>query len=124
MEGSLEDPAELLFHQAVLETELLLFPERDRVVRLFAAGSFRTVHSRRIIFPLERFGRSEKRHAVSAGNFVLGPVYLAMATVNRKWLSPEIDAPLFRRAATVVRHRCNVADNGQVETNCLERTNG
>src|SRR6476659_974346 len=56
LEGSLEDPAELLFHQAVLETELLFFPERDRVVRLFAAGSFRTVHSRRIVLPLERFG--------------------------------------------------------------------
>src|SRR5678816_2134214 len=72
LEGSLEDSAKLLFHQAVLETKLLLFAERDCVVRLFAAGSFGTVHSRRIVLPLERFGGSEKRHAVSAGDFCFG----------------------------------------------------
>jgi len=72
LEGSLEDSAKLLFHQAVLETKLLLFAERDCVVRLFAAGSFRTVHSRRIVLPLERLGGSEKWHTVSAGDFCFG----------------------------------------------------
>src|SRR4030095_12587215 len=72
LEGSLEDPAKLLFHQAVLEAELLVFAERHRVVGLFGAGSFRTVHPRRIILPLKRFGRSEKWHTVAAGDFCFG----------------------------------------------------
>src|SRR6266850_521073 len=72
LQRSLEDPAELFFHEAVLETEFLFLAQRDRVVGLLAAGTFRSMHSGRIIFPLERFGRSEKRHAVTAGDFSFG----------------------------------------------------
>ena len=66
---ALENAAELPLEQAVLVTKLLLFAERDGVIGLFAAGTFRAVHARRIIFPLERFGRSKERHAIAAADF-------------------------------------------------------
>jgi len=49
----LENPAELLFEQSILVTELLLFAESDRVIGLFTTRAFGAMHPRRIIFPLE-----------------------------------------------------------------------
>src|SRR5204863_9555114 len=69
-QGGLENPAELFFEQAVLVTELLFFTERDRVIGLFAARTFGTVHAGTIILSLKRFGWSKERHAVAAAHFM------------------------------------------------------
>src|SRR5438270_1943449 len=58
-QGVLENPTELPLKQTVLITKFLFLAERDRVFGLFAPRTFRTVHSRRVIFTLERFRRSK-----------------------------------------------------------------
>src|SRR5205823_12265273 len=66
---ALENPPELSLQQPVLVTQLLFLPEGNGVIRLFPARSFRPMHARRIIFPLQRFRGPEKRHAVAPTNF-------------------------------------------------------
>src|SRR5437588_11596617 len=62
----LENPAELSLKKAVLITKFLFLAERDCVIGLFAARTFGAVHSRRIIFPLERLRWSKNLDAVTA----------------------------------------------------------
>src|SRR4030095_9712331 len=63
----LENAAELAFEKSILITKLLFLAERDRVFGLFPAGPFWPVHSRRIIFSLERFRLSKKLDGVTGG---------------------------------------------------------
>src|SRR5436305_849759 len=65
----LENAAELFLKQAVLVAQLLLLAQGNGVVRLFAPGSLRAVHSRRIIFSLERLRGSKQWHSVAAADF-------------------------------------------------------
>lgn len=65
----LENPPELSLQQPVLITQLLFFTEGNGVIGLFPSRTFRPVHPRRIILPLERFRWPEKRHAIAATNF-------------------------------------------------------
>ena len=84
LEGSLEDSAKLLFQQAVLDNEASAFRRarlRSRIVcgaslsgRAFPADS----SSARAIWRVRKSGTPYRRAI-----FVLGPVYLAMATMNR-----------------------------------------
>ena len=65
----LENAPELALEQSVLITELLLFSERNRIIGLFAPGTFRAVHTGRIIFSLQGLGRSKNWNAVTAADF-------------------------------------------------------
>src|SRR5437764_6537791 len=65
----LEDAPKLPLQKPILITELLLFTERNCVLRLFSSGASRAVHARRIIFSLQRFRLSEDRHAITAADF-------------------------------------------------------
>src|SRR5215210_7949691 len=62
-ERSLEITAKLAFQQTVLVAELLLLRERDGVVALLAARTFRAMHARRIILAFQSFRRAEDRHS-------------------------------------------------------------
>jgi hypothetical protein len=64
----LENPAKLALEQTVLIAKLLFFAERDSVFGLLPARAFWPVHSRRIIFPLERFRWSKNLDAVTAAD--------------------------------------------------------
>ena len=54
--GDLEIAAELTLQNSILVTELLLFGQCDRIIRLLAAGTLRSMLARRIVFILECFG--------------------------------------------------------------------
>jgi hypothetical protein len=62
--------AELLLHDTVLETELLLLPEGDGVVTLLATSTAGTVLTGRIRATLKRLGGTEKRHTVAAADSI------------------------------------------------------
>src|SRR4030095_5328186 len=66
---ALENAPELPLEKSILIPQLLLFSERNCVIGLLAPGTSRAVHAGRIIFPLQRLGRTEKRHAVTAAYF-------------------------------------------------------
>ena len=63
---------ELALHDAVLEAKLLLFAQGDREVGTLLAHIARAMLSRPISSALQRFGRSEKRHAETTANFFRG----------------------------------------------------
>src|SRR5438270_5513364 len=113
-QGVLENSTELALEQTVLITKLLFLAESNRVFGLFPPRTFRTVHSRRIIFPLERFRRSKNLHTVAAADPCL------WSGISSHMMS-ILDAALFRRTATVVRNRRNVADQSEIESDRLER---
>jgi len=121
---ALENAAELFFEQAVLITELLFFTERDRVIGLFAARTFGAVHAGRIILSLKRFGGSKERHAVAAAHFGFRSGVSAHEKKVERLSINYSDATLFGRSATVVRHRGHVADDGEIEADGLQRTDG
>src|SRR6266704_742769 len=64
----LENAPKLALQKSILITQFLFFPERDCVLGLFAPGTSRAVHAGRIIFPLQRFGGAEDRHAITAAH--------------------------------------------------------
>src|SRR5204863_9142867 len=112
----LENPPELSLKQPVLVTQLLFFTERNGVIGLFPSRAFGPVHPRRIILPLERFRWPEKRYSVAATDFGF------WSGVSAHVLC--LNSSLLWRAAAVVRHWGYVADDGEFETDCLERANG
>ncbi len=65
----LKDTPELALEQTVLITQLLFLAQGNGVIGLFAASAPRAVHARRVTFSIQRFGRSEKRHAVTPAYF-------------------------------------------------------
>ena len=65
----LEDAPELPLEKSILITQLLFFSERNRVIGLFAPGTSGAMHAGRIIFPLQRLGGAEDRHAIAAAHF-------------------------------------------------------
>ena len=123
-QSALENAAELAFEQTVLIAKLLFFTERDRVIGLFAAGTFRSVHARRIIFSLESFRRSKEWHAIAAADFGFWSGISAHEEIRVEVKNDRSDAALFRRAATVVRNWRDVPNHGEIEADCLQRTHG
>src|SRR5262249_9676729 len=65
---AVENPAELALEQPVLITKFLFLAKRDRVIGLLPARASWSVHSRRIIFPLERFRWPENLDTISAAD--------------------------------------------------------
>ena len=65
-EGLLIDVAELLLHEAVKITELLLLNEAEAVFRGLAAGTFRAVDAGRIVAALQILRGAENRNAETA----------------------------------------------------------
>src|SRR6266496_2121026 len=65
----LENAPELPLQKSILITQLLFFSERNRVLGLFPPGTSGAVHAGRIIFPLQRLGGAEERHAITAADF-------------------------------------------------------
>ena len=64
----LENSAKLPLKKTILVTKLLLFAQRDRVIGLFAARAFWSVHSGRIIFSLQRLRWSKNLHAITTAD--------------------------------------------------------
>jgi hypothetical protein len=61
---------ELLLHDAILETKLLLLRKRDGVITVLAPSSASPVLSRRIRATLQCFGGAKKGDAIAAADFV------------------------------------------------------
>ena len=71
-QGQLKIAAELPLEHAVLVAQLLLFGERQGVIRKLAPRSLRPMLARWIVLVLKCFGRAVNEHAVTAAYFGLG----------------------------------------------------
>src|SRR5438132_6777356 len=99
----LENSAKLPLKKTILVTKLLLFAQRDRVIRLLPARAFRSVHPRRIILPLERLRWSKNLDAVTAADLCFRSGISAHERSREVLVVEKLgsDAALFRCPAAI-----------------------